>query len=84
MVINPQTGDQCTIINQDNEDFALLPGFRDEIMLEEQELCYQYDEQYIWRVETAKKLDRGFFIRVCSDDEEWFTNSSFWCTNGLG
>lgn len=40
MIINPQTGDQCTIINQDNEDFEVLPYFRDEIELEEQELCY--------------------------------------------
>lgn len=39
--------------------------------------------QYNWHVKTAKKLDRGFFVRVCSDDEEWFTNSSFWCTDGL-
>ena len=44
MVINPQTGNQCTIINQDNEDFRLLPYFIDEIQLDEHEECYEFDE----------------------------------------
>jgi hypothetical protein len=44
MVIDPQSGDQCTITNEDNQDFVFLTDFLDDIVFDEQEFCYNYTE----------------------------------------